>query len=410
MIQTDTDQPSRPARLPRAVVALGFVSMLMDFSTEMIQSLLPVYLVSAMGVSMATVGLIEGMAEATAAIVKIFSGALSDWIGRRKVLAVAGYGLAMLVKPLFPLAPTLHWIVGARFLDRVGKGIRGAPRDALVADHTPAAQRGAAYGLRQTLDTTGAFLGPLGAMLFIWLFAGNFRAVFWIACLPAVLCVAVLVLAVDEAPHKPGPRARFPLARAEMVRLGPVFWLITGVACLLTLARFSDAFLVLKARADGLPLALVPLALVGFNIVSALTSYPAGVLSDRLGRIGILVVSLPVLIVADLVLAYTSGYAGLAIGLALWGLHVGLTQGMLATIVADTAPAGLRGTAFGAYNLATGLALFAASALAGALWEVAGPQAAFLAGALAAAVGLAALLAAWRAVPEIGAAPTRDKG
>jgi MFS family permease len=361
------DRDSPPARLPRAVLALGFVSLLMDLSSEMIFALLPVYLVTSMGASMAAVGLIEGVAEATAAVVKIFSGALSDWLGRRKALAVAGYGLSALVKPLFPLAPSLHGIVAARFLDRVGKGIRGAPRDALIADHTPVAVRGAAYGLRQALDLTGAFLGPLAAMLGVWVFAGDIRAVFWIASLPAALCVALLLVAVREPAHRPAPPPRFPLRRSEMAKLGPAFWLITGVACLLTLARFSDAFLVLKARAVGLPLALVPLALVGLNVVSALASYPAGVVADRLGRLGVLATAFPVLIVADLVLAFTGGRAGLALGIALWGLHIGLTQGLLATIVADTARPELRGTAFGAFNLVTGLMLFAASAMAGAL-------------------------------------------
>jgi MFS family permease len=404
------DRDSPPARLPRAVLALGFVSLLMDLSSEMIFALLPVYLVTSMGASMAAVGLIEGVAEATAAVVKIFSGALSDWLGRRKALAVAGYGLSALVKPLFPLAPSLHGIVAARFLDRVGKGIRGAPRDALIADHTPVAVRGAAYGLRQALDLTGAFLGPLAAMLGVWVFAGDIRAVFWIASLPAALCVALLLVAVREPAHRPAPPPRFPLRRSEMAKLGPAFWLITGVACLLTLARFSDAFLVLKARAVGLPLALVPLALVGLNVVSALASYPAGVVADRLGRLGVLATAFPVLIVADLVLAFTGGRAGLALGIALWGLHIGLTQGLLATIVADTARPELRGTAFGAFNLVTGLMLFAASAMAGALWDLAGPRAAFLAGAAAAALGLVALFAARRAVPGLGAAPGPSDG
>ena len=392
--------------VPPGIWALGFVSLLMDVSSEMILALLPVFLVSTLGTPMTAVGLIEGIAEATAAITKVFSGVLSDWLGRRKLLAVIGYGLAAATKPVFPLAPDIGWVVAARVVDRIGKGLRGAPRDALIADLAPEEARGAAYGLRQALDLAGAFLGPLGAMLGVWLLAGNLRAVFWIAVVPAVLAVALLIVAVPE-PAAKRQIARFPLRRDELLRLPVSYWLLLGVASLLTLARFSDAFLVLKASAVGLPVAAVPLALVGVNLVSSLASYPAGLWADRRSRREVLSAAFPVLILANLSLARATGHAGLALGIAFWGLHVGLSQGLLATLVADVAPPDLRGTAFGLFNLATGLALLVASLLAGALWQAAGPSATFLAGAALATLGLVALLAAARAHPELGATPRR---
>jgi MFS family permease len=397
--------PARSAPIPRAVWALGFVSLLMDVSSEMTYALLPVYLVTVMGAPMAAVGVIEGIAQATGAIVKVFSGALSDWLGRRKALAVLGYGLAALTKPVFPLAPTLAWVIAARFLDRVGKGLRGAPRDALIADLASPEARGAAFGLRQSLDTAGAFLGPLGAMVGVWFFAGNLRAVFWVAVAPAFAAVALLIFAVREPVHIARPAARFPLSRAELARLSPAYWLVVGVASLMTLAEFSSAFLILKAQETGLPLALVPLALVGVNLISSLAAYPAGVLSDRTGRIGLLAAAFPALIAADLVLGLGTGMETLAVGIALWGLHAGLSQGLLATLVADIAPPDLRGTAYGMFNLITGVALLIASTLAGALWEWAGSGATFLAGAGLAALGLAALGLARRAIPTLGATP-----
>ncbi|WP_172332565.1 MFS transporter [Mangrovicoccus sp. HB161399] len=379
-------------RLPAGIWALGFVSLFMDVSSEMIHALLPVYLTVGLGASALALGLIEGIAEATAAITKVFSGALSDRIGRRKELAALGYGLAAVTKPVFPLAGALGWVVGARFVDRVGKGIRGAPRDALVADIAPADMRGAAFGLRQTLDTVGAFLGPLAALGLMWLFADDFRAVFWVAVLPAFVSVALILWVVKE-PEAPAPRrkVRNPLSRAELALLGRPYWQVVAVATVFTLARFSEAFLILRAEVAGLALWLVPLVLVGMNIAYAASAWPVGVLSDRIGRRGLLMAGLGLLIAADLVLALSGGLAGLAIGVLLWGLHMGFTQGILSTLVAETVPGELRGTAFGMYNLVTGVAMLAASLAAGALWEVAGPAATFLAGAVFAAVAMAGL-------------------
>ena len=382
-------------RIPPGVWIIGFVSMLMDISSEMIHSLLPIYLVTVLGTSTLMVGIIEGVAEATASITKVFSGALSDWLGKRKLLATIGYGLAACTKPVFPLASTVGWLIAARFVDRVGKGIRGAPRDALVADLSPAELRGASFGLRQSLDTTGAFLGPAIAIVLMWATANDFRAVFWFAVVPAFLAFGLIAFAV----HDPAPRAdtvsvsRSPLRREALGTLGRAYWWIVGVGAVFTLARFSEAFLILKAQAAGLPIHLAPLVLVLMNIAYALTSYPAGALSDRMERGTLLIVGFAVLVVADLVLGFAVGLIGVTLGVILWGVHMGLTQGRLAALIADVAPAELRGTAYGVFNLVAGAALLAASVMAGALWDLAGARLTFLAGAALTSVALVVLIA-----------------
>jgi MFS family permease len=383
--------------IPAGVWALGFVSMLMDVSSEMIHALLPIYLVTVLGTSALTVGIIEGIAEATASIIKVFSGALSDWLGKRKLLAVLGYGLAAFTKPIFPLASTIGWLVAARFIDRVGKGIRGAPRDALVADIAPAHLRGASFGLRQSLDTVGAFIGPLIAIVLMWLTADDFTAVFWVAVIPAFISLALIVFAVREPQRPPELRkVHAPLSKAELRRLGTAYWWVVIVATMFTLARFSEAFLILRAQSVGLPLALVPAVLVVMNIVYALAAYPAGVLSDRVDRVTVLTGGFLLLVAADVALAFASGVLGVMVGVALWGLHMGFTQGLLAALVADAAPPELRGTAFGMFNLLTGIALLAASVIAGALWDALGPQGTFIAGAAFTLLALAGLLALGR--------------
>ncbi|MBB5689516.1 MFS family permease [Roseomonas alkaliterrae] len=395
---TDRTPPAPANRIPRGVWALGFVSMLMDISSEMIHALLPLYLVAVLGTPVLAVGIIEGIAEATAAITKVFSGALSDRLGTRKWLAAAGYGLAAVTKPVFPLATSVGALVAARFVDRIGKGIRGAPRDALVADLTPPHLRGAAFGLRQALDTVGGFLGPLIAILLMWLTAENFTAVFWFAVLPAFAAFALICLAVSDPPRPEGlRRVRAPLSRAEMARLPRAYWLVVGVAAVFTLARFSEAFLVLRAADAGLPAMLAPAVMVLMSVVYAASAYPAGVLADRMDHRRLLLIGLGVLVVADLVLALAPGLAGVAAGVALWGLHMGLTQGLLAAMVADTAPAELRGTAFGVFNLVGGVALLAASVLAGLLWDLAGPAGTFLAGA---GFAFLAIVAMWTLPPS----------
>jgi MFS family permease len=394
---TETTVAARLRAIPAGVWTLGFVSMLMDISSEMIHALLPIYMVSVLGASTLAVGLIEGIAEATAAITKIFSGALSDWLGRRKELAALGYGLAAFTKPVFPLAPNLSWLIGARFVDRMGKGIRGAPRDALVADFSPPEMRGASFGLRQSLDTIGAFAGPLLAILFMLATANNFTTVFWIAVIPGFLSFLLIAFAVKEPERAGGPKkVKSPLSAAQIARLGSRYWQIVAIAAVFTLARFSEAFLILRAQSVGLPIALVPAVMVLMNVVYAISAYPAGVLSDRVDRYTVLIAGLALLIIADAVLALAAGIGGVAAGVILWGLHMGLTQGLLAALVADTAPEELRGTAYGMFNLITGLALLAASVIAGELWDIAGPKGTFLAGAIFAAVSVAALLWARR--------------
>jgi MFS family permease len=408
---TSTSRFFRLREIPPAVWALGFVSLLMDTSSEIIHALLPVYLVTGLGASMITVGFIEGVAEATASITKLFSGALSDWLGKRKLLAVIGYGLAASSKPIFPLAPSVSWLVAARFIDRIGKGIRGAPRDALVADIAPAHLRGASFGLRQSLDTVGAFVGPGLAIGLMWLTANNFQTVFWVAVIPAFLAVALLVFAIHEPERAAGIRkVRSPVSVVELKRLGLAYWWIVGIAVVFSLARFSEAFLILRAQAVGLPVMLAPLVLVLMNFVYAFAAYPAGALSDRANRITILSVGFGFLVAADLVLAFTNTIEGVAVGVALWGLHMGFTQGLLATLVADTAPPELRGTAYGMFNLLSGLALLVASVLAGVLWEGVGPQSPFLAGAAFTILACAGLVAARRIAPTIGERAHSDLG
>ena len=382
--------------VPRTVWALGLVSLFMDVSSEMIHSLMPAFLVGTLGASVALLGLIEGIAEATASITKLFSGWISDRLGRRKLLAVLGYGLAALTKPVFPLAATPLQVLGARFADRIGKGIRGAPRDALVADVTPPEIRGLAFGLRQGLDTVGAFLGPLLAIGLMLALSNNIRGVFAWAVVPAAIAVTLLVLGVeDPKPAAGAPRRPAPIQASELSGLGRPFWSVTAVGVVFTLARFSEAFLILRAQAVGLPIALAPVVMVAMNIVYALVATPAGGLSDRMDRRVLLLAGLGVLVAADAALAFLATVPGVLLGVALWGLHLGLTQGILAALVADAAPARLRGTAFGLFNLASGLALLAASGLAGLLWSAYGPSATFLAGggfAVLAALGLALVI------------------
>ncbi|MGH6626957.1 MAG: MFS transporter [Burkholderiaceae bacterium] len=383
---------SPPQRMPAAIWALGFVSLLMDVSSELIHSLLPVFMVTVLGTSMLVVGLIEGAAEATALIVKVFSGALSDYWGKRKPLAVLGYGLGALSKPLFALATTSGFVLAARLMDRVGKGIRGAPRDALVADIAPPELRGAAFGLRQSLDTVGAFVGPLLAMALMLLWANDFRAVFWVALLPAFLSVGLLVLGVREPERSPSPARSNPIRRDNLRRLSAAYWWVVGVGALFTMARFSEAFLVLRAQQGGLPLAWAPLVLIAMNLVYALGAYPFGRLSDRMNHSTMLSWGLVVLIGADALLAWSNQGAWVWAGVALWGLHMAMTQGLLATMVADAAPADLRGTAYGFFNLVSGIAMLLASGLAGLLWDRFGASFSFAAGAVFSAVALVAIL------------------
>lgn len=371
---------------------LGFVSLLMDTSSELIHSLLPVFLFNTLHLSAFAIGLIEGSAEATALIVKVFSGVLSDYWGRRKPLAVLGYGLAALSKPLFALAAGAGLVVFARLIDRVGKGIRGAPRDALVAELASPGQRGSAFGLRQSLDTVGAFLGPLLAIGLMLLWSDNFRAVFWIAVVPAICAVALLLFGVREPDRTTTQRRANPIGRERLRRLPSAYWWVVGIGVVFTLARFSEAFLVLRVRQGGLPLAFVPLVLIVMNVVYALSAYPFGRLSDSVSHSKLLIIGLITLMAADLLLAHSAHWAWVWPGVALWGLHMGMTQGLLSRMVADTVPGDLLGTAFGFFNLSAGLAMLAASVVAGLLWDRLGASFTFYAGAAFGLLSLAAIV------------------
>ncbi len=387
-------------KIPKAIWAIGFVSLFMDASSELIHALLPALYLS-LGVSMVAVGIIEGIAEATAAVTKVFSGAISDWLGKRKLLAVIGYGLAALTKPLFPLAHSVEIIFTARIIDRVGKGIRGAPRDALVADITPESIRGAAYGLRQSLDAAGGFIGPILAIFLMFLLSDNITLSLWFAVIPAILCMVFLIFGVQEPQNVPSSRAKgkkrgLPLNRADISQLDGRYWLIVIIGTLFSLARFSVAFLALRALELGLPIGMSPAVLILMGVAFSLSAYPVGLLADRMDRGKLLALGFVALIGADLILANASQYGMALVGVAVWGIHLGLTQGLLSTLVADSAPDHLRGTAFGIFNLANGIALLIASLVAGALWQMLGASMTFYTGALFAVAALVLLLISFR--------------
>jgi MFS family permease len=378
-------------QLPRTVWALGLTSLFMDTSSELIHGLLPLFLTVNLGASAAALGLVEGIAEAAAQVSRVFSGWLSDVLGKRKALAVAGYGLAAVTKPLFPLANSIGLVLFARFVDRIGKGIRGAPRDALVADVTPKGSRGAAFGLRQSLDTIGATIGPVLAIGLMFLFNDDIRTVLWFAVIPAVIAVLVLVFGVSER-AQPKKKAKAPLEWKELGQLSTAYWLVVGAGAIFTLARFSEAFLVIRAHDGGLGLAWTPAVIGIMSLVFALAAYPAGRLQDRIGARPLLLLGLVVLIAADLVLALSGSLIGIFVGIGLWGLHMGLTQGVLSALIAGAAPTRLRGTAFGLFGLVSGVATLVASAVAGVLWDKIGPAATFEAGAAFAALAFLAFV------------------
>jgi MFS family permease len=378
-------------QIPSGVWVLGVVSMLMDISSEMVHSLLPMFMVTTLGASAFAVGLIEGLAESTALIVKIFSGSLSDYWGKRKGIAVFGYALGALTKPVFAIAPTVGVVLTARLFDRVGKGIRGAPRDALVADIVPPQLRGAAFGLRQSLDTVGAFLGPLLAVGLMLLWSNNFRAVFWVAVIPGVAAVILLILGLHEPVSHQIEKRTNPICRENLHRLGASYWWVVCIGATFMLARFSEAFLVLRAQQGGIPVALVPLVMVAMNVIYSLSAYPFGKLSDHTSQTKLLTLGLFVLVAADLVLAFNNHWSVVLAGVSLWGIHMGITQGLLAKMVADTAPADLRGTAFGFFNFVSGIAMLLASIVAGFLWDRLGASVTFYTGAIFCVITLGVL-------------------
>ena len=378
---------SRP-KIPSGIWVLGLVSLLMDVSSEMIHSLLPIFLVGTLGATTLMVGALEGFAESTAMIIKVFSGVISDWVGKRKVLAVLGYGLSALTKPLFPLAATFGMAATARMTDRVGKGLRGAPRDALIAELAAPEIRGAAFGLRQSLDTVGAFTGPVIAVILMYQWQNDIRGVFWVACIPALAAVLLLQSGVREPTLQLAEKRSNPITRAKLSRLSKRFWIVVVVSAIFSLARFSEAFLVLRTQVEHVPVALVPVVMVLMNLIYSATAYPFGKLSDRVSHRVLLAAGLAVLVVSDLLLGLTSGLFGLAVGIVLWGVHMGMTQGLFSAIVSTHAPTDLRGTAFGVFSLANGLALLASSVIAGALWGSIGFASTFVVGAIFASLAL----------------------
>lgn len=378
----NSNQKKPLTQIHSSIWALGFVSMLTDLSSELIFSLLPIFLVSVFGASAFLIGLIEGVSEAIALIVRIFSGMFSDYLGKRKILAVFGYSFSALSKPLFALATNIGLVFLARFLDRIGKGMRGSPRDALIADIAPITRYGAAYGLRQSLDTIGAILGPLLALALMIIWNNNFQAVFWVAVIPGILSVLVLILFVHE-PAKPiGTKAINPIQFKELKRLSGAYWWVVTIGTIFTLARFSEAFLLLRAQQVGSSVTWIPLILVAMNLMYSMSAYPFGKLADTMNHNKLLIIGLFILIAADLTLAFSNSLVFIYIGSGLWGLHMGATQGLLAAMVASTAPNKLRGTAFGFFNLICGIAMLIASIVAGLLWDNLGSVFTFLAGAL----------------------------
>jgi MFS family permease len=380
-------------KLPIGIWVLGFVSLFMDVSSELVHSLLPIFMTTVLGASMVTVGIIEGVAEGIAATTKVFSGAVSDYFRKRKLLAVIGYALGALSKPIFPLATTIGWVFGARFVDRIGKGIRGAPRDALIADITPPPLRGAAFGLRQALDSVGAFVGPLLAVVYMILFANDIKTVLWVAVVPAFIAVFLLIFALREPePAESAIRSRNHLTLRDAKCLPLRYWLVVMLGAVFTLARFSEAFLILRAQNVGLAIAYVPAIMIVMNIVYSLFAYPAGVAADRFSARKLLVFGLGLLVAADVILAMAASPPLVFLGVAFWGLHMAFTQGLLSKLVADTAPSELRGTAFGVFNLVSGVVLLLASIIAGSLWSIYGASATFIAGASFAALAAMGLL------------------
>jgi len=377
--------------IPGGVWALGLVSLFMDVSSEIIHGLLPVFLVTVIGANVATVGFIEGLGEAVALIVRVFSGALSDRLAQRKPLIIAGYLLGTLSKPLFALANGVGLVITARVSDRIGKGLRGAPRDALVADLSPASIRGAAYGLRQTLDSLGAFLGPLLGIILMFALNNAYRSVFWLAVIPGFIALGILILFVREPTRHKAASSSRRLLFTDVRSLSSSYWIVLAIGVVFTMARFSEAFLLLRAENLGLAPHWIPGILLVMSLFYAITAYPAGRLSDRIGRISLLIVGLLFLVCADTILAFANQVIWVVIGAGIWGIHMGFTQGLFSALVADTASEDLRGTAFGIYGLATGLSILFASIFAGWLWDIYGPRATFFAGAgfsIAALIGL----------------------
>ena len=378
-----------PLIIPQNVWVLGIVSLLMDLSSEMILSILPIFLVTGLGVSVLTLGLIEGFAEGAASVIKAFSGMLSDYLKKRKILIVIGYGLSTLTKPFFALASTATWIFTARFVDRLGKGIRGAPRDSLIADSTSTKIRGAAYSLRQSLDTLGALLGPIIAIIILYLTTNNFRFVLWFAVIPAVLCIVVLIFGVKEtALKKTVLKKKSYFLFKNFLKITPVIWLFFLTVFILNLGHFSEAFLLLRSQEIGLKVSFIPIVFVVMNVAYAIVAVPFGHLADKIGFFIPIVCGFLILVLSNIILALTNGIEWMFAGIIFWGIHLGMTQGLLLAIVAQLSPLELRGTSFGLLHAITGAALFVASLIAGYLWQYYNSGLIFIVSAIITSVGI----------------------
>jgi len=379
-----------PLIIPQNVWVLGIVSLLMDLSSEMILSILPIFLVTGLGVSVLTLGLIEGFAEGAASVIKAFSGMLSDYLKKRKILIVIGYGLSTLTKPFFALASTATWIFTARLVDRLGKGIRGAPRDSLIADSTSTKIRGAAYSLRQSLDTLGALLGPIIAIIILYLTTNNFRFVLWFAVIPAVLCIVVLIFGVKEtALKKTVLKKKSYFLFKNFLKITPVIWLFFLTVFILNLGHFSEAFLLLRSQEIGLKVSFIPIVFVVMNVAYAIVAVPFGHLADKIGFFIPIVCGFLILVLSNIILALTNGIEWMFAGIIFWGIHLGMTQGLLLAIVAQLSPLELRGTSFGLLHSITGAALFVASLIAGYLWQYYNSGLIFIVSAVITSVGIA---------------------
>jgi MFS family permease len=383
--------PNDRPPLPRNVWILGFVSLLMDLSSEIYHALLPAFVTVVLGLPATALGAIDGIAEATANFAKLASGRLSDRSLRRKPWVVAGYGLAAISKPLFPLAASAPAVMAARFADRIGKGIRGSPRDAMIADETPPEIRGKAFGLRQALDTVGALLAPLAAIGLMALLASDIRAVYWVAVIPAAASFLLAWLALREPEQLNAPIKRSPLF-SGFRELDKETKRLLAVGFLFALARFSEGFLILKGMEIGLSETFSPLTLAVFNLAYVALAYPAGSLSDRMRPRTILMAGIVVLVAGNVVLAKSDSLAGVMAGVVLWGAHMALTQGIFSRMIADSAPEHLRATSFGAFWFVSGIGALLASLGAGMMWDRDGSETVFLASAGIATVALAMLM------------------
>ncbi len=384
-------------RLPRNVVSLGLVSFFNDASSEIIYPLLPFFLTVTLGVSVQVVGLIEGVTESGSSLLKLPAGWLSDRFGKRKGLVVFGYGLASLVRPLLALANTGWQVLGLRFVDRIGKGVRSAPRDALIADSIGIERRGLAFGFHRAMDHAGAIIGALASSLLITFFGGNYRNVFLLASIPALIAVLILVLAVRESGDPPARSGNQPAPTVlNLSSFDQNFKRYLLVLLLFTLSNSSDAFLLLRAQQQGAGVARIPLLWAALHVSKSLSSVVGGGLSDRFGRKRLIVIGWVVYAAIYLGFAFATTHLEIWLLFIIYGVYFGLTEGVEKAFVADLVKPEVRGTAFGLYNLIIGIGALPASLLMGFLWSRFGAVAALTAGAIMSLLAASLMLSSVR--------------